>query len=99
MGWATERPTAAHVGELGASQRRDVDPLDADLAGRGGNELHDRLAQGGLAAARLAHQPQGLADREIEADAAHGADHAGGGVEADMDVAQRQKRRRGRSGR
>ena len=46
-------------------------PLEVDRPARGGRQLHDGAAGGGLAAARLAHEAEGLALGEVEADVGH----------------------------
>src|SRR5258707_521451 len=83
---------AAHLGQLRAAERRDVDAVDHDLAARDRHQLQDRLAERRLAATRFAHQPQRLADGKLEADAVHGAHDAARRVEADMDVVQGEQR-------
>ncbi|MNH22031.1 hypothetical protein D3C79_818710 [compost metagenome] len=64
----------AQGAHLPGGQLGDVPPLEADLARRRLKQLEQGATQGGLAAARLSHQPQGLALLQIEADAVHRID-------------------------
>src|SRR5713226_4852044 len=57
---------AAHLGQLTA--------LELDRARGGRLQLHDHPPEGGLPAARLAHQAQRLACRDVEGDPVHGLD-------------------------
>src|SRR5665647_2111321 len=59
----------------------DVDTLEGDRAGRRRDEPQHGAPRGGLAAAALADQTQGLALLDREADAVDGVDLAGGALE------------------
>jgi hypothetical protein len=54
--------------ERGALDRRDVRSIELDPARRGVEEPQDHPPDRGLAAARLAHQAEGLAAADLEAD-------------------------------
>ncbi len=56
-----------------------VDALEDDVAGRRVLELQDAAPRGGLAAARFAHQPEGLTLLDLEADVVDGL-HVGDGL-------------------
>ena len=57
--------------------RGNVDSVDVGLAGGDVLDLEKHLAQGGFAAAGLAHQPDDFALLHLEAYLVHGAHHAG----------------------
>jgi len=61
-------PVAA---QLAAAQRVDVAPFQQDLAAVGRLQGHGHLADGGLAAARLADQPEGVPGLDAEGDIGH----------------------------
>ena len=58
---------------------RDVGAVEDDPPGRGVDEPQEQPADGRLAAARLAHQTEGLAASDLEVHAVHGA-HLGHGA-------------------
>ncbi len=60
--------------QLARGQTRDVAPLELDGPRRGFEQSHQHPAGGGLAAAGLADQPEGLARRQLQIDAVHRAD-------------------------
>ena len=62
---------AADQPEVLALQLRDVPALEEDGAIRGVEQAHGHPGQGGLAAARLPHQAQGLAGIDLQVDAVH----------------------------
>jgi hypothetical protein len=63
---------AADGAQLGAAQPRDVLPVDADAAAGGLDEPQHRPPGGGLARARLAHQPERLPLADAQVDSAYG---------------------------
>ena len=62
-----------------ALEGRDVRAVEDDPAGGGVDEPQQQPADGRLAAARLAHETERLAARDLEVDAVHGA-HLGHGA-------------------
>src|ERR1041385_8648351 len=91
---------APEPAERGGAGGEDVHAVEPDRPGRGGGEAEDGPADRGLARARLAHQPEGLARGEVEAHPVdrvhHGAGtpgEAAGGVPLD-EVADLEERRR-----
>ena len=60
--------------QLPAAQLHDVAAVVEDLAGGGLDEPDDGAAQGGLAAAGLAHDAHGLLGVDLEVDAVHGVE-------------------------
>ncbi|CUJ66849.1 Uncharacterised protein [Achromobacter ruhlandii] len=82
-----------------AAQRADVLAVELDRAALALDQLQQRTAGGGLAAAGFAHQRQGLAGIQVEADLLdgvhallHPAEDAAGDVEAGGQVAHLQHR-------
>jgi hypothetical protein len=80
-------PDGAHVFR---SQGQQIFPGKMDLTlnfgGVGGQEAHDRQRGDGLAAARLAHQAQGLPGLDVQIYPGHGPEAAQGRVEMDVEV-------------
>ena len=68
-----------HAVELGA--------LVDDRPGGGRLDLDQRASGGGLAAARLAHEAEGLPLADLEGDAGHGLDPLASALELDDEVA------------
>ena len=64
----------AHALELALVHVSHVLALEHHLAVRGVREAHDAAARRGLAAARLAHEAEGLAGIDVEADVVDGLD-------------------------
>src|SRR5262249_54090614 len=64
---------AADRPQIVVAQLREIAPLEDHFAARRALELENAAAGRRLAAARLAHEPEGLAALEREAHAAHGA--------------------------
>ena len=60
---------------LAAPAAGDVLPVKDDGSGGGQRQPNDEPAQGGLAAARLSHQPDGLTGSNLETDAVDGLHH------------------------
>src|SRR4029450_5411545 len=67
--------------QLVLAELREVAPLEDDLAARRALELENTAAGRGLAAARLAHEPERLAATQLEAHAVHGANQTGAAAE------------------
>ena len=65
-----------HVAEFLAVQRQQIAPIEHHAAPRGALQVHQAVAQGGLAAARLPHQPQGGALPDGQRHAVHRFDVA-----------------------
>ena len=90
---------AAHAADVAAPHLGEVLPLEDDVAGGGLVEHQHTAADGGLAAAALAHQAQGLAPADEEGDLVDGLDvgdlalkdDAGGYREVHLEVAHVQK--------
>ena len=61
----------AHLAQLLAGEGKNVDPVEVDLAGGLVLQTQDRAADGGLAAARLAHETHGGAALDAEGNAVH----------------------------
>ena len=82
---------AADLAQLGLGDLREVLALEQDLAARDptrglGDQAHDRVGRDALAAAGLAHDPEGLALGDREVDAVDGLDRAGVGVEVGLEA-------------
>ena len=76
-----------HLGlrpEIAQGQRPAADALSVEqqVAGIVGDQAHDEPGRGGLAAARFADDPEGLALQDLEIDAVHRPHHGLGGAEA-----------------
>ena len=68
-----------HLARIGRQERRrgasQVLPVHHDASRAGALQAQEQPCQGGLAATRLAHQPQGLAPGHVQSHAVHSADH------------------------
>ena len=92
---------AAHGAHLPLAAGHDVAAFQQDTARDAGivrQQAQDGAAKHGLAAARFAHDGQGLPGVQFQIDAAHGLYLSGGGGEGDVQVFQLQQGRHGRSG-
>ena len=69
-----ELHVAAHLLELLLAHLRDVLALEEHRAAGGTGEVHDAAARGGLAAAGLSHQAEGLASVDVKRDVVDGVD-------------------------
>src|SRR5262249_6171017 len=67
--------------EFGLAEARDVMAVEPDGPSRRLDQAHDGAPHRGLAAARLADEPQRLAGADREAHAVHGVDDAGRGTQ------------------
>ena len=92
---------AAHGAHLPLAAGHDVAAFQKDAARDAGivrQQAQDGTAKHGLAAARFAHDGQGLPGVQFQIDAAHGLYLSGGGGEGDVQVFQLQQGRHGRDG-
>ena len=92
---------AAHGAHLPLAAGHDVAAFQQDAARDAGivrQQAQDGTAKHGLAAARFAHDGQGLPGVQFQIDAAHGLYLSGGGSEGDVQVFQLQQGRHGRNG-
>ena len=89
----------AHGAQAPGPHRQHVLAVEQDRAGdlrAARQQPQQRAGQRRLAAARLAGQAERLADAEVEVDAAHGGDGARARAVGDVQVADREQRRRAR---
>ena len=82
---------AAEHPHLSLGDLHQVVALDTDLARRHlahavGQQAHQRQSGGGLARTGLAHEAQGLALFDLEADAIDGVDHLAAGLVLDPEI-------------
>ena len=75
---------AAQGAERAAVHGSEASAADADLAGGGGLERQQQAADGALAAAGFAHEAEGLARGDGEADILDGADRGTAGADGEM---------------
>jgi hypothetical protein len=68
----------AHRLQVGAAEAQHVDAVELDLARGRLEQAQHRAAQGGLAAAGLADEADGLTAEDVEVDAVHGLELADG---------------------